>query len=103
MRATTFPGARQIDREALRREAQRLEWADADIVEQVCGGGVELRADCELLTVLAFHHPGLARQAAAAAAAVDADASGGVGGGSCPPPPVRALHTAAPGRGAAGA
>eukprot|EP00965_Chrysotila_dentata_P045248 1503458-Pleurochrysis_carterae.AAC.1 len=50
-----------------------MQWADADIVEQAGEGGVEVRSHCELLTVLAFHHPGLISQAAAAAAAVDAD------------------------------
>eukprot|EP00965_Chrysotila_dentata_P157877 5216307-Pleurochrysis_carterae.AAC.1 len=34
---------------------------------------MEVRSECELLTVLAFHHPGLVAQAAAAAAAVEAD------------------------------
>eukprot|EP00965_Chrysotila_dentata_P045193 1501927-Pleurochrysis_carterae.AAC.1 len=37
---TTFPGPWQIDREAL-PAAERLEWGDTDIVEQMCGGGVE--------------------------------------------------------------
>eukprot|EP00965_Chrysotila_dentata_P131321 4341368-Pleurochrysis_carterae.AAC.1 len=50
-----------------------MQWADADIVEQVGEGGVVVRSDCELLTVLAFHHPGLIGQAAAAAKAVEAD------------------------------
>eukprot|EP00965_Chrysotila_dentata_P141126 4664606-Pleurochrysis_carterae.AAC.1 len=50
-----------------------MQWPDTDIVDQVGEGGVEVRSECELLTVLAFHHPGLLSQAAAAAAAVDAD------------------------------
>eukprot|EP00965_Chrysotila_dentata_P022297 737520-Pleurochrysis_carterae.AAC.1 len=50
-----------------------MDWPDRDIVEQAGEGGVEARADCELLTVLAFHHPGLVDQAEAAAAAVQAD------------------------------
>eukprot|EP00965_Chrysotila_dentata_P247250 6207644-Pleurochrysis_carterae.AAC.1 len=50
-----------------------MDWPDRDIVEQAGEGGMEARADCELITVLAFHHPGLVDQAAAAAAAVEAD------------------------------
>eukprot|EP00965_Chrysotila_dentata_P040947 1357292-Pleurochrysis_carterae.AAC.2 len=72
-RHTDSEGARQIDRGALRAAAATMQWADADIVEQVGEGGVEVRSGCELLTVLAFHHPGLVSQAAAAAKAVDAD------------------------------
>eukprot|EP00965_Chrysotila_dentata_P063847 2115889-Pleurochrysis_carterae.AAC.2 len=73
-RHTCFGGTRQIDREALRAAAEDMDWPDRDIVEQVGEGGVEARADCELITsVLAFHHPGLVDQAAAAAAAVEAD------------------------------
>eukprot|EP00965_Chrysotila_dentata_P083788 2765789-Pleurochrysis_carterae.AAC.1 len=50
-----------------------MEWHDRDIIDQVGEGGVEARSECELLTVLAFHHPGLVEQAPAAAAAVVAD------------------------------
>eukprot|EP00965_Chrysotila_dentata_P019318 642968-Pleurochrysis_carterae.AAC.1 len=57
--------------------ASELRWPDADIVEQAGEGGVEPRADCELLTVLAFHHPGLLAQARAAATAVETDLSEG--------------------------
>eukprot|EP00965_Chrysotila_dentata_P121354 4012245-Pleurochrysis_carterae.AAC.1 len=72
-RSTKFAGERQLDRAALRRAAEVLDWQDHDIVAQAGEGGVEVRSDCELLTVLAFHHPGLAAQAPAASAAVDTD------------------------------
>eukprot|EP00965_Chrysotila_dentata_P031971 1065729-Pleurochrysis_carterae.AAC.1 len=72
-RATTFPGRRQLDRQALRRAAAALHWHDDDIVAQAGEGGVEAHAECDLTTVLAFHHQGLLEQAAAAATAVDAD------------------------------
>lgn len=55
---TPRPGARQLDREAVRRIAQQMEWPDTDIVEQVAGGGVETRSDCPLTTVLSWHHGG---------------------------------------------
>eukprot|EP00965_Chrysotila_dentata_P106925 3532641-Pleurochrysis_carterae.AAC.1 len=58
-RHTHFGGRRQIDRAALRAAAREMDWPDRDIVEQAGEGGVEARANCELLTVLAFHHPGL--------------------------------------------
>eukprot|EP00965_Chrysotila_dentata_P165338 5459605-Pleurochrysis_carterae.AAC.1 len=72
-RDTTFEGPRQIDRAALRAAAAQLNWEDEDIVSQVGEGGVEVRSEFELLTVLTFHHPGLFEQATAAAQAVDAD------------------------------
>eukprot|EP00965_Chrysotila_dentata_P100381 3316607-Pleurochrysis_carterae.AAC.1 len=72
-RSTSFAGARQLDREALRTAAEALAWGDRDIITQAGEGGVEVRSGCELLTVLAFHHTGLVAQAAAAAAAVEAD------------------------------
>eukprot|EP00965_Chrysotila_dentata_P113117 3737108-Pleurochrysis_carterae.AAC.1 len=50
-----------------------MRWADEDILGQAGEGGMEARSECELLTVLAFHHPGLISQAPAAARAVDAD------------------------------
>eukprot|EP00965_Chrysotila_dentata_P078929 2602584-Pleurochrysis_carterae.AAC.1 len=68
-RDTRFPGARQLDRDAFRAAAEALGWSDRDIVDQAGEGGVEVRSDCELLTVLAFHHPGLLAQAEAAAKA----------------------------------
>ena len=67
---THFPGRRQIDRSALRAAADRLRWPDRDIVEQVCGGGVEIRSSCERITVLTFHHPGLLEHVEAAAEVV---------------------------------
>eukprot|EP00965_Chrysotila_dentata_P015757 521512-Pleurochrysis_carterae.AAC.1 len=58
-RDTEFEGPRQIDRAAIRAAVGQLQWEDTDIVEQVGEGGVEVRSECELLTVLTFHHPGL--------------------------------------------
>ena len=58
-RDTTFPGARQVDRAALRAGAEGLAWHDHDIVDQAGEGGVEARSGCDLTTVLAFHHKGL--------------------------------------------
>ena len=65
-RHTVFPGKRQLDRAALRAAAAELGWADTDIVSQAGEGGMEPRSECELLTVLAFHHPGLLDEVAAA-------------------------------------
>eukprot|EP00965_Chrysotila_dentata_P045256 1503730-Pleurochrysis_carterae.AAC.1 len=68
-RHTRFPGTRQLDRAALRRAADAMAWHDDDIVAQAGEGDVEARSDCQLLTVLTFHHPGLAEHADAAAKA----------------------------------
>ena len=85
-RHTVFPGARQVDRAAIRRVAALLEWHDSDIVEQVGEGGVEVRSECDLETVLAFHHTGVIEHFAAASKVVSADmAEGWVA------PPVRHL------------
>ena len=61
-RHTAFSGERQLDRAAFRRAADELGWGavDQDILEQAGEGGVEVRSDCPLDTVLAFHHRGLA-------------------------------------------
>ena len=74
-RDTVFPGARQIDRAALRAAAEELGWerVDLDILEQIGEGGVEARSDCALTTVLAWHHNGVAENVAAAAKVVQAD------------------------------
>jgi hypothetical protein len=72
-RHTVFPGARQIDRQALRRTAAAMQWHDDDIVGQAGEGGIETRADCPLETVLSFHHGGLLEQAAAADKVIRAD------------------------------
>lgn len=37
--------------------ADDLDWWDKEMVEQVCGGGIDPSPDIELCTVLAFHHP----------------------------------------------
>eukprot|EP00965_Chrysotila_dentata_P189001 6173075-Pleurochrysis_carterae.AAC.1 len=70
---TKFPGRRQIDRAALRAAAAELRWHDDDIVDQVGEGGVEVRSEAELITVLSSHQQGLLGQAQAAAKAVAAD------------------------------
>ena len=72
-RHTSFPGKRQVDRAAVRRIADELGWGevDADIIAQVGEGGVEARSGCDMITVLAFHHPGLLADVGVAAAAVD--------------------------------
>ena len=67
-----FPGRRKLSRVAVREAARRLGWHDDDIVDQVCGGGVEARSSCERLTVLSFHHPGLLEEFGAAAKVVAA-------------------------------
>ena len=71
-RDTVFPGARQLDRAAVRRVAAELDWVDTDIIDQIGEGGVETRADCELITVLAFHHQSLLAEVASAEATVAA-------------------------------
>ena len=42
-----------------------------DVIRQACGGGLEVRSDCELITVLAFHHEGLLEEFDAAQKAVE--------------------------------
>lgn len=56
--ATQHPGARQLDRQAIREAAALMEWPDMDIVDQVAGGGIEARSACPLSTVLSWHHSG---------------------------------------------
>ena len=68
--STSFPGERQVNRQAVREVAQLLDWHDADIIRQVGGGGIESRSDCELATVLAFHHQGLLSELEAASKVV---------------------------------
>ena len=58
-RHTTFPGARQLDRTAVRETAARMRWHDADLIDQIGEGGIEVRSDCSRDTVLVFHHPSL--------------------------------------------
>ena len=74
-RDTAFPGARQLDRAAVRRVAAELDWVDTDIIDQIGEGGVETRAGCELITVLAFHHQSLLAEVASAEATVAAHAA----------------------------
>ena len=74
-RHTVFPGARQIDRAAIRAAAEELGWdrVDADIIAQIGEGGVEARSACALETVLAWHHTGVADYPDAAAKTVEKD------------------------------
>ena len=60
-RETVFPG-RQLDRAEVRRVAQLLQWDDSDLIDQIGEGGVEVRAECELVTSLVFHHESLLRE-----------------------------------------
>ena len=60
-RHTPFHG-RRLSRSAVRRVAQELGWHDSDIIDQIGEGGIETRSDCELETVLAFHHDSLLSQ-----------------------------------------
>ena len=78
-RDTAFPGARQIDRAALREVAELLGWADVDldILDQICEGGLEPRSDCEPLIVLAFHHDSLLQEVEMAERRVAADMAEG--------------------------
>ena len=72
-RHTVFVGERQINRTALRRAAAALKWHDGDIVGQAGEGGVEVRSECPLDTVLSFHHGGLADAVEAATKVVETD------------------------------
>ena len=72
-RDTIFPGAKQIDRAALRAAAAAMEWHDDDIIAQVGEGGIETRSQCELETVLAWHHTGFENNMTAAVKVITAD------------------------------
>lgn len=74
-RYSIFRGKRQLDRAAIRRVAAALAWHDQDIVGQAGEGGIEVRSQCSLDIVLAFHHLGLRDPAnyAHAAKVVEAD------------------------------
>jgi hypothetical protein len=73
--STSFRGDKQLNRTRLREVAADLGWddVDSDIVRQAGGGGIEAGSDCELLTVLTFHHSGLLDEAAAVAGSVAKD------------------------------
>ena len=58
-RHTPVPGKRQLNREKVREVAALLNWHDLDIIDQIGEGGVEVRSDCSLDIVLAFHHDSL--------------------------------------------
>ena len=71
-RHTVFKGEKQLNREALREVAQVLDWQDLDLLNQIGEGGIETRSQCELVTVLAFHHAGLVAEVAQAQKVVEA-------------------------------
>ena len=58
-RHTPVPGKRQLNRDKVREVAALLDWHDLDIIDQIGEGGVEVRSDCSLDIVLAFHHDSL--------------------------------------------
>ena len=68
---TYIPGAKQLNRMGIRQMADELGIGRTDILDQACGGGIEVRSECELITVLAFHHPGLLDEMEAAQQAVE--------------------------------
>ena len=68
---TYVPGKKQLDREGLRLMATELGNTQNEVINQACGGGLEITADCELITVLAFHHEGLLEEIDAARKAVE--------------------------------
>ena len=72
-RDTVFAGERQINRASFRAVAESMRWHDTDIVQQVGEGGVEVRSDCPLDTVLAWHHGGVAANLDACVAVVEGD------------------------------
>ena len=72
-RNTVFPGARQVNRAAIRRVAALLDWPDTDIVNQIGEGGIEPRSSCALEIVLAFHHESLLSEVAMAQKRIDAE------------------------------
>ena len=61
-RHTPVPGTRQLNRAKVREVAALLNWHDMDIIDQIGEGGVEVRSDCSLDIVLAFHHDSLLRE-----------------------------------------
>ena len=71
-RHTVFPGARQLDRSAVRRVAAEMDWEDSDLLGQIGEGGVEVRSDCSLDIVLAFNHDSFFDELEAAGKVVEA-------------------------------
>ena len=67
---TKFPGDKQLNRAGLWLMAEVLGETEDEVIRAACGGGVEMQSDCELITVLAFHHPGLFDELEAAQKAV---------------------------------
>ena len=68
---TYVPGRKQLDREGLRLMAAELGNTQNAVINQACSGGLEVTTDCELITVLAFHHRGLLDEFEAAQKAVE--------------------------------
>ena len=69
---TVFPG-RQMNRASFRAMATRNNIADAEIIRQAGGGGIEAQSSTSLDTVLDFHHMGLQQNFAAAAKVIEQD------------------------------
>ena len=59
--STKFAATMQINRANIRRMAAEVggHHEHGELVDQICNGGVESGSDCELITVLAFHHSDL--------------------------------------------
>ena len=57
--STPVQGSKTIKPHGIRAMAEDLAWEDHDIVSQICDGGIDMRSNCELITVLAFHHRGM--------------------------------------------
>ena len=64
--STRFAAKKQINREQFLNMAREVDNLDNEIVSQIGGGGVESDSECELITVLAFHHGGLLKEFGAA-------------------------------------
>ena len=57
-----MPGSRRLNKAKVREVAALLAWHDTDIIDQIGEGGVEVRSDCSLDIVLAFHHDSLLQE-----------------------------------------
>jgi hypothetical protein len=69
-RHSPVPGERQLNKAKVREVASLLDWHDLDIIDQIGEGGVEVRSDCSLDIVLAFHHDSLLSEVSMAEASV---------------------------------
>ena len=69
-RHSVVPGERQLNKAKVREVASLLDWHDLDIIDQIGEGGVEVRSDCSLDIVLAFHHESLLSEVSMAESSV---------------------------------